>query len=570
MADPRIHELYRDLVGKRIDRRGFVKAAAALGISAPAVSMFLKAADVRAQDGLHRVVASPAADGGAFAGQELTVQCIDDSVKIPWEEVRAEFEAATGATLTIVADPIAEAFPRLLEDAANRHESVRLRDDRHVVAWRSGRRRLRRCRTTTTTTTRRGKFPAFNFEDELPGMQALRQYDGQKYVVPYDADGQVLYYRRDLLTDRGAHARRTRTPTGKDLGRPDDLGRADLDIAEYFNGKDLGNGQPGSGVSMHLKVGGQGMFHFMSLSAPYVIGPENPKLYWFDPDNMDPLVAVRRAPAGDGDLPASSTKLGPEAMLGWALGEAWDYFLDGNAVFTYSWGDVAALAVERNSFVKGKVGTVQLPGTIAYVNPKTGEEYTTTEPNYVGNTTGGSWAGVIMKGSDVPELAYYFLALTATEAKQRFYAGRGTDGVDPGRLSQMPPEAVRRRHRQHRGLHRPGLGGRGRRGVRQGVLRQLPEPEPAPVPAHPRHLRVLDADGRAPLRGRHRWPDARGSAGDDGAGLPRHQRPPGRRAATRRLQEVARPLAAANGSPRCAPRGPERPVPAAHPPPVSS
>ena len=63
--------------------------------------------------------------------------------------------------------------------------------------------------------------------------------------------------------------------------------------------------------------------------------------------------------------------------LGWALGEAWQYFLDGNAVFTYSWGDVAALAVERNSFVKGKVGTVQLPGTLAYVNPKTGEEYTT-------------------------------------------------------------------------------------------------------------------------------------------------------------------------------------------------
>ena len=32
------------------------------------------------------------------------------------------------------------------------------------------------------------------------------------------------------------------------------------------------------------------MFHFMSLSAPYVIGPENTNLYWFDPETMDPLV----------------------------------------------------------------------------------------------------------------------------------------------------------------------------------------------------------------------------------------------------------------------------------------
>jgi multiple sugar transport system substrate-binding protein len=32
--------------------------------------------------------------------------------------------------------------------------------------------------------------------------------------------------------------------------------------------------------------------------------------------------------------------------------------------------------------------------------------------------------------------------MLATEAKQKFYAGRGSDGVDPGRWSQMPPEAV--------------------------------------------------------------------------------------------------------------------------------
>jgi len=446
MADQRVHELIGELYAGRIDRRTFIARAAAMGASLTAVGMALRGTNALAQETpaaggelTPPIVAQPGSGAPEWAGKELTVQCIDDSVRIPWDEVRAEFEAATGAKVTIVPDPIGDAFPRLLEDAAsggNRFDAAmigmwwlgELVGGDYILNWDD----------YYNDTT--GKFPKFVFEDELPGMQALRTYDGKKYVVPYDADGQVLYYRRDLLTDP-THMEAYQAEYGKPLGVPqtwEDL----RDIAKYFTGKPLGGpAETGHGISMHLKVGGQGMFHFMSLSAPFVIGPENPKLYWFDPENMEPLVESeghRRAM----ELYLELVQYGPEAMGGWALGEAWDYFLQGNAVFTYSWGDVAALAVERDSFVKGKVGTAPLPGTMAYVNPKTGEEYVTTTPNLVGNTTGGSWAGVVMKASSEPELAYYWLALMATEQKQRFYAARGTDGVDPGRLSQMPPSVV--------------------------------------------------------------------------------------------------------------------------------
>lgn len=48
-----------------------------------------------------------------------------------------------------------------------------------------------------------------------------------------------------------------------------------------------------------------------------------------------------------------------------------------------------------------------------------------------------------MSASENADLAYYFLALTATEPKQRFYAARGTDGVDPGKTYQiLPPEGT--------------------------------------------------------------------------------------------------------------------------------
>jgi multiple sugar transport system substrate-binding protein len=354
--------------------------------------------------------------------------------------VKAEYEAATGAKVTIVADPIAEAFPKLITDqstGANQYDASM------IGMWWLGELvagdYLLPYDDFYSDTS--GKFPKFDFEADLPAMQALHMYDGKKYVLPYDCDGQVLYYRRDLLADEN-HQKAFKDQFKYDLAVPTTWDQL-RDIAEYFTGKPTGGDEKtGHGISMHLKVGGQGMFHYMSLSAPFVIGPENKNLYWFDPDNMEPLVESeghKRAMAVYVDL----VKYGPEAMKGWALGEAWDYFLRGNAMFTYSWGDVAALAVERNSTVKGKIGTIQLPGTNAYVDPKSGQEYKVDQPNIVGNTTGGSWAGVILKSSDVPELGYYWLALMATEPKERYYAARGTDGVDPGKTYQiLPPDGT--------------------------------------------------------------------------------------------------------------------------------
>ena len=48
-------------------------------------------------------------------------------------------------------------------------------------------------------------------------------------------------------------------------------------------------------------------------------------------------------------------KTGPAAQVGWSLGEAWDYFLRGKAVFVFTWGDVGALCQdEARSKIQGK------------------------------------------------------------------------------------------------------------------------------------------------------------------------------------------------------------------------
>jgi multiple sugar transport system substrate-binding protein len=437
VADPRIHELYRKLANREIDRRDFMKRAAAFGVSASAAGFFLKAADARAQAATPPPVAT--GDGTLFAGQEIAIQVIDASVKVPLEEARAEFESATGAALTIIADPIENAFAKLIEDAVNATNAIdgsvigmwwlgELVEGDFVLAY------------DDYYADTSDKFPKFNAEDEFTGLQALRMYGGQRYVVPYDGDGQCLYYRRDILTDP-TWMEQYKAETGNDLAVPTTWDQM-VEIATFFNGKTFTeSGEPGSGVSMHLKVGGQGMFHYMSLSAPFIIGPENASLYWFNPEDMTPLVqSAGHVKAMQAYLDLAAT--GPEAQLGWALGEAWDYFLNGNAIFTFSWGDVLPLAIEQQKPTRGKIGTAHLPGTMEYTNALTGEAFATTEVNLVGNTTGGSWAPVVMKATEFPEACYYFFAMLATEAKQKFYAGRGSDGVDPGRWSQMPPEAV--------------------------------------------------------------------------------------------------------------------------------
>lgn len=411
----------------------------------PVVQEGQAATVVEAGDLVPPVVAQPC-EGDACFCTDKTVSVIVNTagekgpISGPFYEVRDEFEAATGATLEIVEVPFAEHYPKLLTDLTTQTGDY---DASIAGAWWLGDLiggdyilPLDEYYNDTT-----GKYPKWDIEDVQPGPRNLLTYGGKLYMVANDHDGQVMYYRRDLLEDE-AHKAAFKEAYGYDLKVPDTWDEF-RDVAEYFNGKDLnGDSTPDNGLTMHLKVGGQGMFHFMSFSAPFVIGPENPKTYWFDPADMTPLMD------SPGHLRAMETlvdlvQFGPEAMMGWSLGEAWDHFLRGQAALTFTWGDLGALAQQEGSMVTGKTGTAPMPGTMEYYNTTTGEWVATETPNKVGNTTGGSWAGVISKYSDAPDCTYYLLALMATKEKSSVYAARGWDGVDPGRFSHyLPPEGT--------------------------------------------------------------------------------------------------------------------------------
>jgi len=397
---------------------------------------------VKAGDLVPPQVAPPCRPGACpFAGQQVSV-LVTTSIPIgrPVLEVKNEFEAATGATLHVVQLPLEELFANLITDLTHRTGKY---DVAIAGAWWLGELVAGDYLLPLDALYRDRRFPHWDIEDVLPAPRSLLSYAGKLYMVANDHDGQVMYYRRDLLADP-QHQAAFRQKYGYALGVPATWVQF-RDVAEYFNGKDLnGDGTPDHGVVLPLKPGAQGMFHFMSLSAPFVIGPSNPKLYWFDPQTMKPLID------SPGHVRALATlvelvQFGPKEMVGWDLGKGWDHFLSGRAALTLTWGDLGALAQQEGSRIKGNIGAAALPGTSQYYDLPRHAWVKTPAPNRVGNTTGGSWSGVIAKSSKAPAAAYYLLALMATPQKSLVYAARGWDGIDPGRRSHfLPPQGTAR------------------------------------------------------------------------------------------------------------------------------
>ncbi len=286
------------------------------------------------------------------------------------------------------------------------------------------------------------RMPQWDRESVAPAVANLMQWGDTWYGGNNDHDAQVLYYRKDIIEDpewQAAFEEEMGHPMPVDLETWEDA----LEVAQFFNGKDWnGDGDPDDGITLHLKVGGQGFFHFLALSAPYVAIPapgDDPRqvdqyhnVYFFDPETMEPLINspghVRAL-----EMLIALSKAGPSAMWGWELGEAWADFLSGNAIMTFSWGDVGSLSQDpAQSVIQGKLGARGIPGTKFPYDMEAGEFLELEEPNMVGNQVGCSWHPVLSKFAEDPDLAYYWMAWQSTPEINHWNVATGWTGVDPG------------------------------------------------------------------------------------------------------------------------------------------
>jgi multiple sugar transport system substrate-binding protein len=86
------------------------------------------------------------------------------------------------------------------------------------------------------------------------------------------------------------------------------------------------------------------------------------------------------------------------------------------------------------------MGASILPGSLEVYDRSQGKFVTFETPNVWGNTTGGSWHGVISALSKNPEAVYHLLAFHATNKISLWNVQRGWTGVDPGaKFHFLPP-----------------------------------------------------------------------------------------------------------------------------------
>jgi len=387
----------------------------------------------------------------AWRGQKFTVGVYSagqrGAVSGPMYFWRNKFEELTGATYDIVEIPFAELREKIFTDlqtGAGRYDVI-INCSNYYGDYISNDWVLPIDKYFNDP-----RMPKWDRDSIAPAVANLYKWGNHWYGTNNDHDAMVLYFRKDIINDpkwqaqfkkEKGHAMPVKMDTWDEL----------YEICDFFNGKDWnGDGKPDHGITLHLKVGGQGFFHYMALSAPYVVLP-NPgtpatkvdryhNVYWFDPVTMEPLINSPGHVAAL-EMLMRLSKTGTSAMWGWSLGEAWADFLSGKAIATFSWGDVGSLAEDpTQSVIMGKLGARGIPGTLHPYDMQAKKFLNLSKPNMVGNQVGCSWHPVLSKYAKNPDLCYYFMAWQATVAINHWNVYMGWTGIDPGtKYDWFPP-----------------------------------------------------------------------------------------------------------------------------------
>lgn len=270
----------------------------------------------------------------------------------------------------------------------------------------------------------------------------LTVWDGVRYALPYDGDGHMLYYRKDLV-ENPEYAAEFEAEYGYPLGEPVTWTQY-ADIAAFFNGREVetaGETRAIYGALEAQRRNAQSYWVYISRAAGYAKIPGN-ECFFFSCEDMTPQVNnpgwVRAL-----EEYIAIREVGDPEMINYDVADTRTIFTGGDAVLNLDWGDVGTISVDPNqSLVMGDVGFGVLPGGDQYWDYVAGEWVTPEDGvNVAPFIAFGGWIISVAADSDVADCAMDFASYLASQEVVNELAVTGGTGVNPSRFSQLEDTA---------------------------------------------------------------------------------------------------------------------------------
>jgi multiple sugar transport system substrate-binding protein len=368
---------------------------------------------------------------GEFAGVTVNVMTQTGAIQEPLERRAPEFEKLTGAKINVIAVPFSDLYQKVLTDWASGTNSV----DAAVFApqWMvdyvaGGYLEDISQRVADDKDIKWDDIGAF-FRD------FSAKYAGKTYLIPFDGDFHMLYYRSDLFKEAGLRPPKTW----------DDY----LNAAKALNGKDMnGDGTPDFGSCIAKKRNAQSYWFVTDVAGSMIQSKGTSQGAFFDTKDMKPLVdneAFRKAL----EFLKESTKYGPPNELNMDVSDTRPLFASGRCALNLDWGDVGTISVDAaTSKVIGKWGAEIMPGSKQVLNWETGKledctkdscPYAIDGINHAPFAAFGGWSGGINAHAQdkVKDAAYAFFSYMSQPAQSNIDVTIGKTGFNPYRLSQL-------------------------------------------------------------------------------------------------------------------------------------
>lgn len=405
----------------------------AIGLLILLVSLFTTGCNAKGPQDIQApasVEETAASDSRQFNGVDISVLTLSKPVATTIEKRAAEFEAATGAKITVKSAGYSELYQTIKADLTageNQYDVMIMTSNWMPDYIESG--YLKNLTEWVEVDT------ALAWADIAPFFQEYGPvYDDKIYAIPIDGNYHLMYYRADLLAEAGF--------------KPPQTWDEYLKVAQHFHGKDLnGDGEADYGSCLSKKPGNVTYWAMWSIAASMLQSKGTQQGIFFNPETMEPMVS-NAAFAKALDIYKATSEYGAADELNWGLNDGRQAFVAGRCALSMDHGDIGTLGTGETSQIRNKFGTSLMPGSTEVLDWETGElvpcdKFTCplaiNGVNHAPFAAAIGWAGTINAATSpaVQEAAYAFISFVSQPSNANLDVTDGKSGLNPYRLSQF-------------------------------------------------------------------------------------------------------------------------------------